>query len=42
MVEKNEEEIKKIFKDLSPENQEVLNLLAKGMQIAENNGKEVK
>ena len=41
MEEKKEEEIKKIFDNLLPENQDVLSLLAKGMQIAENN-KEVK
>ena len=36
----NEQEIKEIFNNLTDENKEVLNLLAKGMQIAQDNKKE--
>lgn len=36
MEEKNEE-MKEIFNNLTEENKEVLNLVAKGMQIAQNN-----
>lgn len=35
-----EKEVKEIFENLSEENKEVLNLLAKGMQIAQENVKE--
>ena len=34
------EEIKQIYDNLTDENKEVLNLLAKGMQVAQENGKE--
>lgn len=34
------EEIKQIYDNLTEENKEVLNLLAKGMQVAQENGKE--
>jgi len=35
-----ENEVKNIYNNLTEENKEVLNLLAKGMQIAQENGKE--
>lgn len=34
----DEKEVKQIFNELTEENKEVLNLLAKGMQIAQENG----
>ena len=37
-----EKDVKEIYNNLTEENKEVLNLLAKGMQIAQENGKEVK
>lgn len=36
------EDVKEIYNNLTEENKEVLNLLAKGMQIAQENGKEEK
>lgn len=35
-----EKDVKEIYDNLTEENKEVLNLLAKGMQIAEKTGKE--
>lgn len=37
-----EKDVKEIYNNLTEENKEVLNLLAKGMQIAQENGKEEK
>lgn len=37
-----EKDVKEIYNNLTEENKEVLNLLAKGMQIAQENGKETK
>lgn len=39
MEEKEVKEVKDIYNNLTEENKEVLNLLAKGMQIAQENGK---
>ena len=36
----DEKEVKEIYNNLTEENKEVLNLLAKGMKIAQENGKE--
>lgn len=36
----NEEEMQKVFQNLSEENKNVLNMVAKGMQIAQENRKE--
>lgn len=36
----NEQEIKEIFNNLTEENKEILNMVAKGMQIAQENKKE--
>lgn len=40
MEEKKQEEMKEIFNNLSEENKEILNMVAKGMQIAQENKKE--
>jgi len=39
-MEEKEQEIKEVYDNLSEENKDVLNLLAKGMQIAQENKKE--
>ena len=39
-MEEKEQEMKQVYDNLSEENKEVLNLLAKGMQIAQDNKKE--
>lgn len=41
-MEEKEQEMKQVYDNLSEENKEVLNLLAKGMQIAQDNKKEKK
>lgn len=37
-----EKEIKQVYDNLSEENKEVINLVARGMQIAQDNRKEIK
>lgn len=39
-MEEKKEEIKVLYDTLTEENKEVLNLVAKGMQIAQENGKD--
>lgn len=39
-MEEKEEQLKELYDNLTEENKEVLNLLAKGMQIAQENRKE--
>lgn len=41
-IKMEEKDVKEIYNNLTEENKEVLNLLAKGMQIAQENGKEEK
>lgn len=36
----NEEEMQKVFQNLTEENKSILNMVAKGMQIAQQTGKE--
>ena len=39
-MQEKQEEMEKIFKNLTEENKDILNMVAKGMQIAQENGKE--
>ena len=39
-MQEKQEEMKEIFKKLTEENKDILNMVAKGMQIAQENGKE--
>lgn len=39
-MEKKEQEIKEVFENLTEENKDILNMVAKGMQIAQKNKKE--
>ena len=39
-MKEKEEEIKAIFENLTDENKDIINMVAKGMQIAQENGKE--
>lgn len=39
-MQEKQEEMKEIFKNLTDENKDILNMVAKGMQIAQENGKE--
>lgn len=39
-MKERKEEMEKIFKNLTEENKDILNMVAKGMQIAQENGKE--
>lgn len=39
-MQEKQEEMKEIFKNLTDENKDILNMVAKGMQIAQENRKE--
>lgn len=39
-MKERKEEMEKLFNNLTEENKDILNMVAKGMQIAQENGKE--
>lgn len=38
-MKEKEEEIKAIFENLTDENKDIINMVAKGMELAQNNGR---